>query len=53
MKTKKVLKGASVLGVKVKRDKSLDQLSGKNLFPGKLELANKIVTKLIWKDTHS
>lgn len=49
MKYKKELKGASMLGVKVKRDKSLDKLSGKILFPGKLAEANKVVAKLKWK----
>lgn len=51
MKTKKALKGASTMGVKVKRDKSLDKFSGKVLFPEKLEEANKIVSKLKWKAT--
>ena len=36
------LKGASIFGIKVKRDRSLDKLSGQVLFPEKLELANKI-----------
>jgi hypothetical protein len=49
MKTKKELKGASVLGVKVKRDKSLDKLSEKVLFPQKLKVANKVVSNLKWK----
>jgi hypothetical protein len=49
MNTKKELKGASIMGVKVKRDKSLDKLSGKVLFPKKLEEANKVVAKLTWK----
>lgn len=49
MNHKKELKGASILGVKVKRDRSLDKLSGKVLFPGKLEEANKVVAKLKWK----
>lgn len=49
MNTKKQLKGASSLGVKVIRDKSLDKLSGKVLFPEKLEQANKVVAKLKWK----
>jgi hypothetical protein len=44
----KNLKGASALGVKVKRDKSLDKLTGKVLFPEKLKEANKIVSKLKW-----
>ncbi|HEY8957714.1 hypothetical protein [Chitinophaga sp.] len=48
MNTKKHLKGASALGVKVVRDKSLDKLSGKTLFPEKLEQANKIIAKLRW-----
>lgn len=49
MNTKKTLKGASLLGIKVKRDKSLDKLSGKVLFPEKLATANKVVAKLQWK----
>jgi hypothetical protein len=49
MNHKKELKGASILGVKVKRDRSLDKLSGKVLFPEKLEEANKVVAKLKWK----
>jgi hypothetical protein len=48
MKTKKKLKGADALGAKVKRDKKLDKLSGKVLFPEKLKEANKIVAKLKW-----
>lgn len=48
MKLKKESKGASALGVKVKRDKSLDKLSGKVLFPEKLKEANKVVSKLKW-----
>ena len=49
MKTKRELKGASALGVKVKRDKSLDKLSGKVLFPEKLKVANKVVSNLKWE----
>lgn len=49
MKTGKKLKGASALGVKVKKDKSLDALSGKVLFPEKLKTANKVVSNLKWK----
>jgi len=49
MKTKRELKGASALGVKGKRDKSLDKLSGKVLFPEKLKVANKVVSNLKWK----
>lgn len=48
MKSKKKLKGAAALGVKIKRDKSLDKLSGKVLFPEKLKEANKVVSKLKW-----
>jgi hypothetical protein len=48
MKSNKKLKGASALGVKVKKDKSLDQFSGKVLFPEKLKEANKVVSKLKW-----
>lgn len=45
---KKKLKGASALGVRVKKDKSLDKLSGKVLFPEKLNIANKVVANLKW-----
>jgi hypothetical protein len=48
MKAKKKLKGAAALGIKVKRDKSLDKLSGKVLFPEKLKIANKVVANLKW-----
>lgn len=48
MNTRKHMKGASSLGVKVIRDKSLDKLSGKVLFPDKLKQANKVVAKLKW-----
>lgn len=48
MKTKKKPKGAKALGFKVKRDKSLDKLSGKVLFPEKLKIANKVVANLKW-----
>jgi len=34
--------------VKVKRDKTLDKLSEKVLFPEKLKEANKVVGKLKW-----
>ena len=50
MKTKKILKGAAALGVKVKKDKSLDKLAEKNLFPEKLKEANRVLTKLKWKN---
>ncbi|WP_276503218.1 hypothetical protein [Terrimonas pollutisoli] len=46
MKQTKKLKGAEVVGVKVKVSKSLDKLSGKVLFPEKLKAANKIISKL-------
>lgn len=49
MKTKKELRGASALGVKIKKDKSLGKFSGKVLFPEKLKQANKVVTNLKWK----
>jgi len=49
MKARKELKGASALGVEVKRDKSLDKLSGKVLFPEKLKAANNVVANLKWK----
>jgi hypothetical protein len=49
MKAKKELKGASAFGLTVKRDKSLDKLDGKVLFPKKLKKANKIVSNLKWK----
>ena len=48
MKIKKKLKGAAALGVRVKKDKSLDKFSGKVLFPEKLEEANKVISKLKW-----
>lgn len=47
MKTKKILKGADAVGVKVTQDKSFDKLSAMVLFPDKLKQANKVVTKLI------
>ncbi len=46
MKAKKKLKSAETFGVKIKRDKSLDKLSGKILFPDKLKEANKIIASL-------
>ena len=52
MKEKKALKGADALGVTVKRDKSLDKLSGKVLFPEKLKQANKVVSNLKWKTAY-
>ena len=48
MKARKKLKGAASLGIKMKRDKSLDKLSGKVLFPERLKEANKVVSKLKW-----
>jgi hypothetical protein len=48
VKAKNKIKGASSLGVKVKKDKSLDKLSGKVLFPEKLKEANNVVGKLKW-----
>ena len=48
MQSKKKLKGASFLGVQVKRDRSLDKLSGKVLFPEKLKEANKMISRLKW-----
>ena len=48
MPSKKKLKGASVLGVQVKRDRSLDKLSGKVLFPEKLKEANHMISRLKW-----
>jgi hypothetical protein len=44
MKQKKSLR-SEALSIKVKVDKSLDKLSGKNLFPKKLEIANEILSK--------
>ncbi|NII26993.1 hypothetical protein HB364_18020 [Pseudoflavitalea sp. X16] len=44
MKKKKTLKGAKDFGVKLKVNKDLDKLSGENLFPEKLEQANKILS---------
>jgi hypothetical protein len=46
MKKTRKLKGAEAIGVKVKVSKSLEKLSGKVLFPEKLEKANKIIGKL-------
>lgn len=48
MKTKKELKGAAALGVKVRRDRSLDKLSGKVLFPEKLKTANAMISRMKW-----
>ncbi len=48
MKARKTLKGASMLGIKVKRDKSLDKFFGKVLFPEKVAQANKVIANLIW-----
>ena len=50
MKTKQALKGVKDFGVKLKVNKDLDKLSGKVLFPEKLEQANKILTNV--KFTH-
>ncbi|MES2701326.1 MAG: hypothetical protein V4649_01750 [Bacteroidota bacterium] len=44
----KKLEGAAALGVNIKKDKTLDKLSGKVLFPEKLKEANKVVSKLKW-----
>jgi hypothetical protein len=44
MKQKKVLKGAKDFGVKITVNKDLDKY--KNLFPEKLELANKILSNM-------
>jgi hypothetical protein len=49
MKSKKKLEGASKLGVKIRKDSSLNLTSKKVLFPEKLELANKVVANLKWK----
>lgn len=49
MKSMKEIKGASAVGVKVKRDKSLDKLSGTVLFPEKLKEANRMISRLKWK----
>ncbi|MBN8852571.1 MAG: hypothetical protein J0H07_11995 [Sphingobacteriales bacterium] len=46
MKNRKKLKGAEAFGVRVIVDKSLDKYSKMNLFPEKLEEANKVVSKL-------
>lgn len=46
MKQTKKIKGAEVIGVKVKVSKSLDKFSGKVLFPEKLKAANKIIGKM-------
>lgn len=49
MKSQKEIKGAAALGVKVRRDKSLDKFSGTVLFPEKLREANKFVARIKWK----
>lgn len=46
MKKARKIKGAEAVGVKVKVSKSLDKLSGRILFPGKLKMANKIIGNL-------
>jgi len=46
MKQTKKIKGAEAIGVKIKVSKALDKFSGKVLFPEKLKLANKIISKL-------
>ena len=46
MKQTKKLKGAEAVGVKVTVSRSMDQLSGKHLFPEKLKTANKIIGKM-------
>jgi len=38
--------GAEAIGMKVKVSKSLEKLSGKVLFPEKLEKANNIISRL-------
>lgn len=48
MKSSKKIRGAEILGVKVRRGKSPDKLSGKVLFPKKLKEANEVVSKLKW-----
>ena len=48
MKRKKKLKGTSTYGFKIKRDKSLDKLSGEVLFPEKVKKANYIISRLKW-----
>ncbi|NML39862.1 hypothetical protein HHL17_21865 [Chitinophaga sp. G-6-1-13] len=45
MKAKKKLQGAVVLGVNVEVDKSLDKLSGKILFPGRLVHASQPILR--------
>lgn len=45
-KARTKLKGAEAFGVKIRVSKSLDKYSGKVLFPEKLKLANKIISKL-------
>ncbi len=49
MNPKDQLEGASKLGVKIRRDSSLNLTSKTILFPEKLELANKVVANLKWK----
>ena len=46
MKNKKKLKGAEAFGITVTVDKSLNKYSKMNLFPEKLEEANRIISKL-------
>jgi hypothetical protein len=48
MNKKKKLKGAEAFGVKVITNKSLDKLSGKVLFPEKLEKANQMLKQIDW-----
>jgi hypothetical protein len=46
MKKEKTIKGAELLGVKVKQDKNLDKYRGVVLFPSKLKKANEIISKI-------
>ncbi|WPR77505.1 hypothetical protein [Algoriphagus sp. NG3] len=49
MKPKKKIEGASKMGVKIRKDSSLNAHAKKVLFPEKLEFANKVVSNLKWK----
>ena len=49
MKVKKKLKADSAFGVRFIKDKSLNELSGVDLFPEKTKEANKVVANLKWK----
>jgi hypothetical protein len=48
MRAKKKQKETAILGVRIKRDKSLNKLSKKDLFPDKTKEANRILSNLKW-----